>query len=73
MIRKLSKVKPSPDIFLAAAKRFEGGPVDSHTILVFEDAPAGVNAAKNAGMSRMLFVDFNPSDWGLPQFEDAKN
>ncbi|XP_022867611.1 (DL)-glycerol-3-phosphatase 2 isoform X2 [Olea europaea var. sylvestris] len=42
--------KPSPDIFLAAAKRFEGGPVDPHSILVFEDAPSGVLAAKNAGM-----------------------
>ncbi|TXG60974.1 hypothetical protein EZV62_012337 [Acer yangbiense] len=85
--------KPSPDIFLAAAKRFEGGPVDSHTILVFEDAPAGVNAAKNAGMSAVMvpdprldsshysvadqvlssLLDFNPSDWGLPPFEDPKN
>ncbi|GFS36105.1 haloacid dehalogenase-like hydrolase (HAD) superfamily protein [Actinidia rufa] len=42
--------KPSPDIFLAAAKRFEGGPVDPQNILVFEDAPSGVGAAKSAGM-----------------------
>ncbi|KAL3746028.1 hypothetical protein ACJRO7_015040 [Eucalyptus globulus] len=42
--------KPSPDIFLAAARRFEGGPVDPLNVVVFEDAPAGVNAAKNAGM-----------------------
>ncbi|CAL8990640.1 unnamed protein product, partial [Prunus brigantina] len=42
--------KPSPDIFLAAAKRFEGAPIDPKKILVFEDAPAGVLAAKNAGM-----------------------
>ncbi|KAJ6355425.1 hypothetical protein OIU77_005920 [Salix suchowensis] len=42
--------KPSPDVFLAAARRFEGGPVDPLKILVFEDAPAGVLAAKNAGM-----------------------
>lgn len=28
----------------------QGGPVDSQKILVFEDAPSGVGAAKNAGM-----------------------
>ncbi|GKU89728.1 hypothetical protein SLEP1_g3827 [Rubroshorea leprosula] len=44
------KGKPAPDVSLAAAGRFEGGPVDSHKILVFEDAPLGVLAAKNAGM-----------------------
>uniref|UniRef100_A0A3Q7IHY6 glycerol-1-phosphatase n=1 Tax=Solanum lycopersicum TaxID=4081 RepID=A0A3Q7IHY6_SOLLC len=42
--------KPSPDIFLAAANRFEGGTVDPQRILVFEDAPSGVLAAKNAGI-----------------------
>uniref|UniRef100_A0A5B6ZZY0 glycerol-1-phosphatase n=1 Tax=Davidia involucrata TaxID=16924 RepID=A0A5B6ZZY0_DAVIN len=49
--------KPSPDIFLAAAKRFEGGPIDPHKILVFEDAPAGVLAAKNARMSVVMVPD----------------
>ncbi|KAL3841042.1 hypothetical protein ACJIZ3_025633 [Penstemon smallii] len=49
--------KPSPDVFLAAAKRFEGGPVDPHNILVFEDAPGGVLAAKNAGMSVVMVPD----------------
>lgn len=83
--------KPSPDIFLAAAKRFEGGTVDPHSILVFEDAPSGVLAAKNAGMSVVMvpdprldstfhetadqvlssLLDFNPSDWGLPPFQNA--
>ncbi|XP_058728798.1 (DL)-glycerol-3-phosphatase 2-like [Vicia villosa] len=82
--------KPSPDVFLAAAKRFEGGPVDPSNILVFEDAPSGVLAAKNAGMSVVMvpdprmdkslhgpadqvlnsLLDFNPSEWGLPPFED---
>ncbi|KAH1216184.1 (DL)-glycerol-3-phosphatase 2 [Glycine max] len=85
--------KPSPDGFLAAAKRFEGGPVDPSNILVFEDAPAGVLAAKNAGMSVVMvpdprldksfldtadqvlnsLLDFNPSEWGLPPFDDNRD
>ncbi|CAH1420463.1 unnamed protein product [Lactuca virosa] len=49
--------KPSPDIFLAASRRFEGGCVDPSKILVFEDAPSGVLAAKNAGMSVVMVPD----------------
>ncbi|XWS52204.1 hypothetical protein CRYUN_Cryun11dG0046900 [Craigia yunnanensis] len=84
--------KPSPDVFLAAARRFEGGPIDSQNILVFEDAPAGALAGKNAGMSVVMvpdprldsshhsiadqvlssLSDFNPSEWGLPSFENAE-
>ncbi|GAB2291473.1 glutathione synthase [Dionaea muscipula] len=49
--------KPSPDIFLAASKRFEDGPVDPENILVFEDAPSGVHAAKNSGMYVVMVPD----------------
>ncbi|XP_077236776.1 haloacid dehalogenase-like hydrolase (HAD) superfamily protein [Tasmannia lanceolata] len=83
--------KPSPDIFLAASKRFEDNIIDPGRILVFEDAPAGVAAAKNAGMSVVMvpdprldsshhvaadqvlssLLDFNPSLWSLPPFQDA--
>ncbi|XP_020962469.1 (DL)-glycerol-3-phosphatase 2 isoform X1 [Arachis ipaensis] len=49
--------KPSPDVFLAAAKRFEGGPADPSNVLVFEDAPSGVLAAKNAGMFVVMVPD----------------
>ncbi|CAA0837488.1 (DL)-glycerol-3-phosphatase 2 [Striga hermonthica] len=48
--------KPSSDVFIAPAKRFEGGPVDPQNILVFEDASSGVLAAKNAGMSVVVMV-----------------
>ncbi|KAL8191514.1 hypothetical protein R6Q57_028245 [Mikania cordata] len=51
--------KPSPDIFLAAARRFEkqGESVHPSRILVFEDAPSGVVAAKNAGMYVVMVPD----------------
>uniref|UniRef100_A0A1D1Y5V3 glycerol-1-phosphatase n=1 Tax=Anthurium amnicola TaxID=1678845 RepID=A0A1D1Y5V3_9ARAE len=52
----VKKGKPSPDVFLVAARRFEGN-VDSSKVLVFEDAPSGVAAAKNAGMSVVMVPD----------------
>uniref|UniRef100_A0A0A9DV18 glycerol-1-phosphatase n=1 Tax=Arundo donax TaxID=35708 RepID=A0A0A9DV18_ARUDO len=81
--------KPSPDIFLAAMRRFEGN-VEPSKCLVFEDAPSGVAAAKNAGMSVVMvpdprldvsyhqgadqvlrsLLDFKPSEWGLPPFQE---
>ncbi|VFQ81543.1 unnamed protein product [Cuscuta campestris] len=83
--------KPSPDIFLTAAKRFEDARLELHNVLVFEDAPSGVAAAKNAGMSVVMvpdprldsshhriadqvlssLLDFNPTDWGLPPFDEV--
>ncbi|XP_019707881.1 (DL)-glycerol-3-phosphatase 2 isoform X2 [Elaeis guineensis] len=46
---EVKKRKPAPDVFLIALKRFEGN-VDPSKVLVFEDAPSGVAAAKNAGV-----------------------
>lgn len=40
--------KPAPDIYLLAASRLGVAPRDC---LVFEDAPAGIQSAKNAGMA----------------------
>lgn len=41
------RLKPAPDIFLYAAKSIE---IEPDRCLVIEDAPAGVAAAKSAGM-----------------------
>ena len=46
--------KPSPDIFLLAAQRLGVSPQDC---FVFEDSPAGVAAAKSAGMHVVLIPD----------------
>jgi len=48
--------KPSPDIFLAAMRRFECD-VEPSNCLVFEDAPLGVAAAKTAGMHVVMVPD----------------
>eukprot|EP00250_Pteridium_aquilinum_P005977 c15982_g1_i1 orf=167-868(-) len=51
--------KPAPDIFLVAASRFEDAPNSFENVLVFEDAPTGVAAARSAGMSVVMVPDPN--------------
>jgi beta-phosphoglucomutase len=69
----ITKGKPEPDIFLVAAERFG---VDPERCVVFEDAIAGVTAAKAAGMycaaittSRVQFpeADMTFSEWNDPR------
>lgn len=45
--------KPHPDMFLAAAERMK---VKPEKCLVFEDAPLGVEAARNAGMKAVAML-----------------
>jgi pseudouridine 5'-phosphatase len=51
--------KPAPDIFLLAAKRMKADPAHC---LVFEDSPAGVKAARAAGMFAIAVPDPNMND-----------
>ena len=44
----VSRGKPDPEIFLLAAEKLGAAPADC---VVFEDAPAGIEAARRAGMS----------------------
>lgn len=46
--------KPSPDVYLAAAKKLSADPADC---LVFEDLPAGILAGKRAGMTVFAVAD----------------
>ena len=49
--------KPHPDIFVEAARRLG---VDPARCIVFEDAPLGVEAARNAGMRAVVLTTTMP-------------
>lgn len=51
--------KPSPDIYLCAAKKLG---VDPSDCLVFEDVPMGILAGQNAGMCVCAMEDAHASD-----------
>jgi pseudouridine 5'-phosphatase len=51
--------KPAPDIFLLTAKRMSADPAHC---LVFEDSPAGVEAARAAGMFAIAVPDPHMND-----------
>jgi HAD superfamily hydrolase (TIGR01509 family) len=56
--------KPAPDVFLAAARALH---VEPQHCLVLEDAPAGVQAAKAAGMTCIAVPDHGVAQLDLSQ------
>ena len=57
---EIMRGKPAPDIFLRAAQRIGAEPEEC---VVFEDSPAGIAAAKSAGMHAVLIPDMKePND-----------
>ncbi|MDJ0704643.1 MAG: HAD-IA family hydrolase [Leptolyngbyaceae cyanobacterium MO_188.B28] len=59
--------KPAPDTFLVTAERLGADPINC---LVFEDSPAGVIAAKKAGMA-VVAVPAKDSDSTIFQLADS--
>lgn len=55
----VSHGKPDPEVFLLAAERI-GMPPES--CVVFEDVPAGVEAARRGGMKTVALTTTNPSE-----------
>jgi pseudouridine-5'-monophosphatase len=56
---EIKRGKPNPDIFLVTAERLHAAP---EHCLVFEDSPAGIEAARAAGMYAIAVPDPNMSD-----------
>ncbi len=55
--QEVSESKPSPQIYLLAAKKLEVTPSDC---VVIEDSPLGVKAAKTAGMKCLAITNTHP-------------
>jgi pseudouridine-5'-monophosphatase len=56
---EIKEGKPAPDIFLLAAKRLQANPAHC---LVIEDSPAGIEAARAAGMFAVAVPDPHMDD-----------
>ncbi len=55
----VARGKPDPEVFLTAAARLGAEP---RWCVVFEDAPAGIQAAKAAGMACVAVCSHHPAD-----------
>lgn len=67
---KISKSKPDPEVFIKAAEELN---VDPANCLVFEDAAAGIEAAKKAGMLAIGVGEYNnlsKADKVIPDFQN---
>ena len=60
---EIKRGKPNPDIFLLTAERMQASPSDC---LVFEDSPAGIDAARAAGMHAVAVPDPHMEDSAYP-------
>ena len=70
--------KPNPEVFLVTARKFKDTP-EPCSVLVFEDAPNGVIAAKSAGMAVVMVPDermdssmYNNADLVLGSLENFR-
>ena len=64
----VTRGKPAPDLFLKAA---QGLGVDPANCVVFEDAPAGIAAAVNAGMRAVAVPNSHSKQMTFPVQPDA--
>jgi pseudouridine 5'-phosphatase len=60
---EIKRGKPHPDMFLATAERMKAPPSQC---LVFEDSPAGIDAARAAGMYAIAVPDPHMDDSAYP-------
>lgn len=64
---EVTRGKPEPDLFLLAASRLG---IDAAHCMVFEDAPAGIMAAKAAGMIAVWIPNAHSRDLPMPVAPD---
>ncbi len=67
---KITNSKPDPEVFLKAANELN---IDPENCLVFEDAAAGIEAAKKAGMLAIgvgKYENLSNADKVIPDFND---
>src|SRR3546814_16314035 len=67
-VNMVTRSKPDPKVFLTGAEKLRVSPADC---VVFEDAAAGVAAAKRAGMKQVVIGhpnELNAADWLVQNF-----